>query len=127
MRTEMNFEHKQRTGFRGKRVFFIPIIVIGIFIFSGAVMLLWNAVLPAAITGVHIITFWQAMGILVLSKILFGGLKGLHNHGHEHHRRHMERDLREKWMQMEPEERKKMAEEMRAEWKQRFGHTVKPE
>ena len=126
MRTEMNFEHKQRTGFRGKRVFFIPIIVIGIFIFSGAVMLLWNAVLPAAITGVHIITFWQAMGILVLSKILFGGFKGLHDRGHQHHR-HMERDLREKWMQMDPEERIKMSEEMRAEWKQRFGYTVKPE
>jgi len=127
MRTRMNFEHKPRTGFRSKKAFFIPITVAGVFIFSGAVMLLWNAVLPAAITGVHIITFWQAMGILVLSKIIFGGFKGLHDHGHEHHRRHMERDLRERWMQMEPEERKKMAEEMRAEWKQRFGHTVKPE
>jgi len=127
MRTRMNFEHKPRTGFRSKKAFFIPITVAGVFIFSGAVMLLWNAVLPAAITGVHIITFWQAMGILVLSKIIFGGFKGLHDHGHEHHRHHMERDLRERWMQMEPEERKKMAEEMRAEWKQRFGHTVKPE
>jgi len=127
MRTRMNFEHKPRTGFRSKKAFFIPIIVVGVFIFSGAIMLLWNAVLPAAITGVHIITFWQAMGILVLSKIIFGGFKGLHDHGHEHHRHHMERDLRERWMQMEPEERKKMAEEMRAEWKQRFGHTVKPE
>jgi len=127
MRTRMNFEHKPRTGFRSKKAFFIPITVAGVFIFSGAVMLLWNAVLPAAITGVHIITFWQAMGILVLSKIIFGGFKGLHDHGHEHHRRHMERDLREKWMQMDPQEREKMAEEMRAEWKQRFGHTVKPE
>ena len=122
----MNFEHKQRTGFRSKKAFLIPIIVVGVFIFSGAVMLLWNAVLPTAITGVHIITFWQAMGILVLSKILFGGFKGLHDRGHQHHR-HMERDLREKWMQMDPEERIKMSEEMRAEWKQRFGYTVKPE
>jgi len=128
MRTRMNFEHKQRTGFRGKKVFFIPIIVTGIFIFSGAVMLLWNAVLPTAITGIHIITFWQAMGILVLSKILFGGFKGLHDHGHQYHRHHhMERDLREKWMQMDPQEREKMRDEWKNEWKQRFGHTVKPE
>lgn len=126
MRTRMNFEHKQRTGFRSKKAFLIPIIVVGVFIFSGGVMLLWNAVLPTAITGVHIITYWQAMGILVLSKIIFGGFRGMHDHGrHQHH--HLGKDLREKWMQMEPEERKKMAEEMRAEWKQRFGHTVKPE
>ena len=123
----MNFEYKQRNGFRGKRAFFIPIIVVSLFIFSGVVMFLWNTILPAAITGVHIITFWQAMGILVLSKILFGGFKGLHDHGHEHHRHHMERDLREKWMQMDPQEREKMRDELKNEWKQRFGHTVKPE
>ena len=127
MRTEMNFESKQRTGLRGKRAFFIPIIVIGFFLCSGAVMFLWNAVIPAVITGVHAVTYWQAMGILVLSKILFGGLKGLNDHGHEHHRRHMDRDLREKWMQMDPQEREKMRSELKNEWKQRFGHTVKPE
>jgi hypothetical protein len=127
MRIKMNFEHKQKTGFRSKKAFFIPIVVVGVFVCSGAVMLLWNAVLPAVISGVHTITFWQAMAILVLSKILFGGFKGLHDHGHRHHRHEMERDLREKWMQMEPEERKKMAEKIKVEWKQRFEHTAKPE
>ena len=37
-----------------------------------AVMTLWNALLPA-ILGVSFITFWQAMGLLLLSRILFGG------------------------------------------------------
>lgn len=38
-------------------------------------MLLWNALIPA-IFGIGIITFWQAMGIIVLAKILFGGPHG---------------------------------------------------
>lgn len=42
---------------------------------TGVVMLLWNALLPE-ILGVKAISFWQAMGILVLSKILFGGFRG---------------------------------------------------
>ncbi|WP_084252305.1 hypothetical protein [Paludibacter jiangxiensis] len=89
-------------------------------------MLLWNAVLPAAITGVHAITYWQAMGILVLAKLLFGGFRGMHHHGHLHHR-HMERDLREKWMQMDPQEREKIRGELKNEWRQRFGHIDRPE
>jgi hypothetical protein len=128
MKTKRCFEHRQRTACRTRKAFFIPIVVVGIFILSGGVMLLWNAVLPLAVTGVHTITFWQAMGILVLSRILFGGFKGWHDHGHPHHRHHqMERDLREKWMQMDPHEREKMRDELKNEWKQRFGHTVKPE
>ena len=39
------------------------------------VMSLWNAVLPA-VTGFHTISFVQALGLLVLSRILFGGLRG---------------------------------------------------
>lgn len=38
------------------------------------IMLLWNAVLPAIIGGVSIITFWQAFGIDLLVSLLFGGL-----------------------------------------------------
>jgi hypothetical protein len=44
-------------------------------LFGFVVMALWNAVLPA-VTGLHAITFIQALGLLVLSRILFGGLRG---------------------------------------------------
>ncbi len=125
MTTKTNFEHGRRHNFRASRAFFIPMLLAGLFLFSGAVMLLWNAVLPD-VTGVHAVTYWQAMGILVLSKILFGGFRGMHNHGRHHHH-HLGRDLKEKWMQMDPEERKKMTEEMRNEWKQRFGFMERPE
>ncbi len=39
------------------------------------VMRLWNWLTPA-LFGWHVITYWQALGLLVLSKILFGGLRG---------------------------------------------------
>jgi hypothetical protein len=50
---------------------FIPIAIAGFALFIWLVMLLWNGVLTGA-TGVRTITFWQAAGIFVLSKILFG-------------------------------------------------------
>ena len=48
------------------------IAVIATLVFGLLVMGLWNAILPAVL-GVKAISFVQALGILVLSKILFGG------------------------------------------------------
>ena len=98
----------------GRWALLIPLIPIGIAgiaaLFGWVVMLLWNALLPAVL-GVGTITFWQALGILVLSKILFGGFSG-HGHGrsrhHDHHRHYR---MREKWMHLSPEEREKMKAE----------------
>ena len=70
----------------------IPIVIViaamGIILFSGLVMLLWNGILPAVL-HVSAITLWQAAGILLLSKILFGGFRG---------RRKMWHNAREKRM-----------------------------
>jgi hypothetical protein len=67
------------------------------------VMVLWNAVLPAA-TGLHPITFIQALALLVLSRILFGGLRGWRRGGHWRAR------LQARWQQMTPEERERFRE-----------------
>ena len=101
-----------------KKAIFIPIaIVAGVFVFGNVVMLLWNSILHPVL-AVNMITFWQAIGILVLSKILFGGFRG----GHSHHKCHDHyHDRHEKWMHLSPEEREKMKEE----WKGRCGHTTK--
>jgi len=76
--------------------------------FSFAVMLLWNALIPD-IFGLGIISFWQALGLLVLSRLLFGG----HGHGGPGFGRHRKfrgfghkNAIREKWMNMTPEQRK---------------------
>ena len=91
-----------------KKAVFIPIIIAaGSVVFGGAVMLLWNSILPGLI-HVGEISFWQALGLLVLSKILFGGWG--HKAGHWGHRRH-------NWMHMSEEDREKF----RSEWKQKCG------
>ena len=74
-------------------------------------MWLWNAILPDVIY-VKTITYWQAMGILVLSKILFGGFSkcGKHRPGIQ------KRKFINKIKSMSPEERIKFKEE----WKCRF-------
>jgi hypothetical protein len=53
----------------------LAIIAIPLFIFVGGeiVMHLWNWLLPP-LFGWRLITFWQALGLLLLCRILFGGL-----------------------------------------------------
>lgn len=61
--------------YKGRFVFFPLIGIAFLSLVSYVVMLLWNNLLPE-ILGVRAITFWQAMGIFILSKILFGFGKG---------------------------------------------------
>jgi hypothetical protein len=76
------------------------------------VMHLWNWLLPM-IFGVHTITFWQALGLVLLSRILFGRW----GHGHDRGRRnHFDGD---KWKNWTPEEREKFRREMRERWCER--------
>ncbi|HUJ12513.1 MAG TPA: hypothetical protein VL284_01890 [Thermoanaerobaculia bacterium] len=72
------------------------------------VMSLWNAILPGA-TGWHPITYWEALGLLLLSKILFGGFWGPRMHWR-----------RKMTMNMTPEEREKFREAIRG----RCGHMM---
>src|SRR6266478_5609112 len=73
-------------------------------VLSFVVMSLWNWLMPA-LFGWHVITFWQAVGLLVLSKILFGGFHG----GPGRHMRWRHRMI-ERWGNMTPEEREKFAQ-----------------
>jgi hypothetical protein len=99
-----------------KRIFmFVIFFIAAVLLFGTIVMGLWNAILPAVI-GVKTITFIQALGILLLSKILFGGFGrrgGWHGGRHNAWRN----KLQEKMANMTPEEREKF----KAEWKSRCG------
>jgi hypothetical protein len=86
---------------------FIAIASLGVFVFSGAVMLLWNNILPA-VFHVGAITFWQAMGILVLSKLLFGGFRGRRGIGAWNGRKRMFG----KWQNMSAEEKELFSNRM---------------
>jgi hypothetical protein len=70
--------------------------------FIAAVMLLWNWLMPE-IFGWMVINFWQALGLLALARILFGGLG--YKHWLKKHHRHSN-FIHEKWMKMTDEERK---------------------
>ena|SRR5579872_7090918 len=82
----------------------IFLAVLGIFAFGSIVMLLWNALMPV-IFHLPLISFWQALGLLLLTKILFSGFRG-------GSKMHMKRDnLRQAWMNMNPEQREKFKQE----------------
>ena len=90
----------------GRILKFALIAAVAVTVFSFVVMSLWNWIVPS-VFGWHAITFWQAFGLLILSKILFGGF--LRRPGpHVHWRRRM----MERWEQMTPEEREKFREGM---------------
>ena len=46
-----------------------------IFLFIWIIMLLWNSLIPELFNGPEL-SYWQAAGILILSKILFSGFSG---------------------------------------------------
>jgi hypothetical protein len=56
-----------------------PAIALFAWIFGEVVMHLWNWLLPM-LFGWRQISFWQALGLLILCRILFGGFGG---HGHD--------------------------------------------
>jgi hypothetical protein len=80
--------------------------IVGMIVFvalGGAVVrLLWNWVTPP-LFGFHLITFWQAIALLALCRILFGGF-GMRGGRHAYGRRRM----RERWREMSPEERQRI-------------------
>jgi hypothetical protein len=86
-----------------------PVMIMIFMVIGGEVVLhLWNWLLPA-LFGWRQITFWQALGLLVLCRILFGnvGGRGLR-------RSNFRRRMGERWERMTPEEREKFRQTMRS-------------
>jgi uncharacterized membrane protein len=99
---------------RWRLIFIGPLAILGmaLFIFIGGevVKLLWNWLLPP-LFGWRLITFWQAVALLALCRILFGG-HGWHRSGRSNFRRRME----ERCANMTPDEREQFRQRMRARW-----------
>jgi hypothetical protein len=100
-------------------IFFVapPAAVLFVFLFGEAVKYLWNWLVPALFTGAHLITFWQALGLLLLSRILFGSWHSNNGKGRG------PRGWRKKWESMTPEEREAFRHRMSA----RCGNFAPPE
>ena len=107
---------------RNKKKFWliIPCVIAAMGLFVWFFQWLWNILLPD-ILGVKAINYWQSLGILVLSKILFGGFGSKKKFGKQHH--FDNHNMKENWKQRietqfcgSEEEREKFKEM----WKQRF-------
>jgi hypothetical protein len=89
-----------------KLIYIAPLAILGMLLFIAiggeVVMLLWNWLLPS-LFGLRPLTFWQALGLLALCRILFGGF-GFQGSGRSNYRRRMA----ERWERMTPEERERL-------------------
>jgi len=102
---------------------FAPLAIMGMVIFTflggEVVMLLWNWLVPA-LFGLREITFWQAIGLLALCRILFGGF-GLGGGGHRNSRGRMDGRFRERMRERMEERRESMTPEERERFSQGMG------
>jgi hypothetical protein len=90
-----------------KVLLFLTIAIAG---FGQAVHYLWNWLMPT-LFGLPSVTFWQSVGLLGLSWVLFGGWRGFGRPGHRGG--HWRRRMIERWEKMTPEEREKFRAGMR--------------
>jgi hypothetical protein len=105
--------------------FFAPIAV-ALFIWIGGelVMHLWNWLAPT-LFGWRLVTFWQALGLLAICRILFGAWGGSGGKRHsgpmregfkERAAEKMGERMRQRWERMTPEEREKFRQGLRGCW-----------
>jgi len=89
----------------------IAILIVVVAVAGFAVMSLWNWLIPP-LAGWHSLTFVQALALLVLCRILFGGFRGRGS------------PWGGRFRAMSPEERERFRQEMRARC---GGHARPPE
>jgi hypothetical protein len=96
---------KKRMTRRMKMALIAPVGLAAMALFGFIVMYLWNWLVPAVFGG-HPVTFWQGLGLLILSRILVGGLGGHNDNGYRHSKM-------DRWEQLTPEEREKFRQKLR--------------
>lgn len=84
---------------------FVCLAIAGVLVFGTVVMLLWNALMPE-LFHLPAIGFWQALGLLLLTKILFSGFRG-----GGPPKAHWKNKMKQEWMNMTPEQREKFKQE----------------
>ncbi len=87
--------------------------MVGLLVVGFVVMGLWNWLVPVLFNGAQI-SFWQALGLFALAKILFGG--GWGGRGRCGGRHKWNNRYYEKFSSMSPEERERFKQKMREKW-----------
>jgi hypothetical protein len=88
----------------GRALRAIAMAVLAVLVFGALVMWLWNLLLPP-LTGWRHIAFGQAVGLLVLCRTLFGGIRGHGGWGWRHR-------MHDRFAQLSPEERERFRERL---------------
>lgn len=107
----MRYSERRGHFWPGKVLFFVAMAILFALALGTVVMWLWNAILPDVV-GAKPLNFWQALGLLVLSRILFGGFR-FGPSGRRGPWAAKRRHWKEKWRNMSPEERAKFREKWR--------------
>lgn len=94
-----------------------PLILVLILAKGGLVMLLWNALIPELFQGPQL-NYLQALGLMILAKLLVGFGGGFKRFGHHGHHGPPWRRGRHFWNHMSVEDREKLREGFR----RRCGH-----
>lgn len=93
-------------------VLFAVLFVVMLALLGFVVQGLWNWLTPA-LFGWKTISYWQAVALIILSKLLFGGFRfSGRGCGYRRHR------MKERWEEMTPEQREKFREWFWARWGQ---------
>ena len=110
--------------YRRRRFFFAPLILVVLAAFSVLIMALWNVLMPV-IFHLPVINFWQAAGLLILSRLLFGIGKPSRSWPGNY----WKNELRNKISKMSPEERREFFRKIRCnhgEWHKEYFSEKEP-
>lgn len=93
-----------------KVLMMVALGIVAVAAFTLITMYLWNWLVPVLFNG-PVISFWQTLGLLVLSKIFFSGFGGRNHGGHR-----WKGYWRERWQNMSPEDRERFKQKMKDKW-----------
>jgi hypothetical protein len=94
------------------------IAIAGVAVVGEVGMQLWNWLMPG-LFGWHAISFWQTVGLLVLSRLFFGGFRGRPGFGGPR--------MMGRWERMTPEQREQFRQGMRGKCGKFEGSTAEPQ
>lgn len=99
-------------------LFFLKCMVLGLIfvaVIGFVTMSLWNWLVPVLFNGPQI-DYWQALGLLLLSKILFWGFGGKRHHHDGPGMHSWKRRFYGKFSNMSPEDREAFKQRLRDKW-----------
>src|SRR5260370_41659976 len=98
----------KRRNWIAKIALIVPLVLLAIAAFVYVTMSLWNWLVPDLFHG-PLITFWQELGLLVLSKIIFSGF----SKSHPGYCGHLGPYLETKWGSISYEDRGRFKQKMK--------------